>query len=95
LHTDLAHILTPSLSGQRAVRRSVLKDLDMDSVGFGIECALTELWETEAIRVKTVILRGVTHRTKEEKRGYWKASDRGHACSPTSSATKPVDSDAG
>jgi len=79
LHTDLAHILTPSLSGQRAVRRSVLKSLDMDSVGFGIECALTELWETEAIRVKTVILRGVTHRTKEEKRGYWEGV-RQRAC---------------
>jgi glycosyltransferase involved in cell wall biosynthesis len=70
LHTDLAHIVTPSLSGQRAVKREVLDGLDMDSVGFGIERALTELWETEKIRVREVILHGVTHRTKEEKRGY-------------------------
>jgi hypothetical protein len=43
----------------------------MENLGFGIERALTELWETGAIRVKTLILRGVTHRTKEEKRGYF------------------------
>jgi len=71
LHTDLAHIITPSLSGQRAVRRSVLCNLEMDSAGFAIERALTELWTTGAIRVEKVILKGVTHRTKEEKRGYW------------------------
>ena len=70
IHTDLAHIVTPSLSGQRAVRREVLNGLDMDSVGFGIERALTELWETGKITVREVILHGVTHRTKEEKRGY-------------------------
>lgn len=70
IHTDLAHIVTPSLSGQRAVKREVLDGLDMDSVGFGIERALTELWETEKITVREVILHGVTHRTKEEKRGY-------------------------
>ena len=71
IHTDLAHMITPSLSGQRAIHRSALDGLDMDSVGFGIERALTELWKTGAIRVKEVILHGVTHRTKEEKRGYW------------------------
>lgn len=70
LHTDLAHVVTPSLSGQRAIRRSVIEDLDMDSVGFGIERALTELWKTGKIKVEKVILKGVTHRTKEEKRGY-------------------------
>ncbi len=72
LHTDLAHIITPSLSGLRAVKRSALKGLEWNGVRFGIERALTELWQTGAIRVKKVILRGVTHRTKEEKRGYWK-----------------------
>jgi polyisoprenyl-phosphate glycosyltransferase len=71
LHTDLAHVITPSLSGQRAVRREVIQNMDMESVGFGIERALTELWHSGSIRVKEVILQGVTHRTKEEKRGYW------------------------
>jgi len=71
LHTDLAHMISPSLSGQRAIRRSILKNLDMDSVGFGIERALTELWHANSIRVKVIILHGVTHRMKEEKRGYW------------------------
>jgi glycosyltransferase involved in cell wall biosynthesis len=70
IHTDLAHIVTPSLSGQRTIRREVIENLDMDSVGFGIERALTELWEARKIRVRDVILKGVTHRTKEEKRGY-------------------------
>ena len=72
LHTDLAHVITPSLSGQRAVRRKVVASLDMETLGFGIERALTELWETGSIRVKEVILHGVTHRTKEEKRGFIK-----------------------
>ena len=71
LHTDLAHVVAPSLSGQRVVRRSVIENMDMDSVGFGIERALTELWETGKISVKEVILHGVTHRTKEEKRGFF------------------------
>jgi len=71
LHTDLAHVVTPSLSGQRAVKRKVLDGLDMDSVGFGIERALTDLWQKGKITVKDVILKGVSHRTKEEKRGYW------------------------
>ena len=71
LHTDLAHVLTPSLSGQRAVRRHVIEEMDMESVGFGIERALTDLWKTGKITVKEVILQGVTHLTKEEKRGYW------------------------
>lgn len=70
IHTDLAHVITPSLSGQRAIRRSVIDDLDMDSTGFAIERALTELWRKKAIRVTQVTLRGVTHRTKEEKRGF-------------------------
>jgi len=71
LHTDLAHIVTPSLSGQRAVNRKILDGLDMDSVGFGVERALTELWEKGEIRVTDVILKGMSHRTKEEKRGWF------------------------
>lgn len=71
IHTDLAHMVTPSLSGQRCVKRSVIENMDMDTVGFAIERALTELWETGKIKVKDVIWKGVTHRTKEEKRGYW------------------------
>jgi len=70
IHTDLAHMVTPSLSGQRAVRREILDGLDMDSVGFGIERALTDLWERKKITVCEVIMKRVTHRTKEEKRGY-------------------------
>ncbi|MCX6644776.1 MAG: hypothetical protein NTY09_00210, partial [bacterium] len=58
------------LSGQRCVKRSVIENMDMDTVGFAIERALTELWQTGKIRVKDVIWKGVTHRTKEEKRGY-------------------------
>ncbi|HDS29968.1 MAG TPA: glycosyltransferase [Firmicutes bacterium] len=70
LHTDLAHIVAPSLSGQRAIKREILTDLDWDKVGFGIERALTELWEKKKIHVGKVVLHGVSHVTKEEKRGY-------------------------
>jgi len=71
LSTDLAHKVAPSLSGQRAVKRSVIEGLDLNSVGFGVERALTDLWEEGRIVVKKVILEGVTHLMKEEKRGYW------------------------
>lgn len=66
----LAHLVSPSLSGQRGIKRKVLDGLDMENIRFGIERALTELWETDQITVKKVKLRGASHLTKEQKRGF-------------------------
>ncbi len=69
--TDLAQAFAPFLSGQRAVRRSILEEIeDMDIARFGIEVALTRHVRAMNYRVENVVLSGLTHRTKEEKLGF-------------------------
>ncbi len=73
LATDLAQIVAPFLSGQRAVRKPYLAGLDeMDVARFGIEVALTRQAQRSGMRVRQVILDQLTHVMKEEKRGFWK-----------------------
>lgn len=73
LATDLAQIVTPFLSGQRAVKKPLLADLDeMEVTRFGIEVALTRKAQKTGMRVQQVILDQLTHVMKEEKRGFWK-----------------------
>lgn len=68
--TDLAQVVAPYLSGQRAVRRSVLQDVSgLEMARFGVEVALTRHIKEQRIVVREVILDHVTHRTKEEKFG--------------------------
>ena len=69
--TDLAQAVAPFLSGQRAVCRAVLDEIeDMDITRFGIEVALTRHVRARNYRVESVVLSGVTHRMKEEKLGF-------------------------
>jgi len=69
--TDLAQAVAPFLSGQRAVRRSLLDEIeDMDIARFGVEVALTRLVRAKSYRVENVVLSGLTHRMKEEKLGF-------------------------
>ncbi|MCL6595355.1 MAG: glycosyltransferase family 2 protein [Firmicutes bacterium] len=71
--TDLAQAITPNLSGQRAVRRRLLEQVqDIDAARFGVEIALTRYLKRAGIEPEEVILRNVTHRTKEEKLGLVK-----------------------
>jgi polyisoprenyl-phosphate glycosyltransferase len=71
--TDLAQRVAPYLSGQRAVRRSLLEQIsDMDIARFGVEVALTRQIETKGIRVKEVMLPDMSHVMKEEKLGIVK-----------------------
>lgn len=77
LATDLAQILAPYLSGQRAVRREVLQQMfaaepEADVSRFGIEVALTRYVRRAGIRICEVSLEEMTHRTKEEKMGLVK-----------------------
>lgn len=73
LATDLAQIVTPFLSGQRAVKKPFLADLDeMEVARFGIEVALTRKAQKTGMRVQQVVLDQLTHVMKEEKRGFWK-----------------------
>lgn len=72
--TDLAQIISPNLSGQRAVKREILEGMFKDNPEaeisrFGIEVLITRYTTDEKYRVKTVILEELSHRTKEEKLG--------------------------
>jgi len=67
--TDLAQMLTPELSGQRAVKFSMIKDIDnLSDVGFGVEISINRFVKKRG-RVMFVKLPELTHILKEEKRG--------------------------
>lgn len=75
--TDLAQLLAPYLSGQRAVRRAVVEEMfrtepDADVCRFGIEVALTRHTQNRGYRVTEVPLEEMSHRMKEEKFGLVK-----------------------
>lgn len=71
--TDLALMIAPYLSGQRALRKEVIRGLPhLDVLRYGVEVALTRHIVAANLRVRQVELRGVTHRMKEEKRGFWR-----------------------
>ena len=71
--TDLAQKVAPYLSGQRAVRRSLLEDISgMDMTRFGVEVALTRHIENSKVKVKEVVLEDMSHVIKEEKMGVIK-----------------------
>lgn len=77
--TDLAQIVAPYLSGQRAVRRQVLEEMfreepDADRARFGIEVALTRHVKARGYRVEEVMLEEMSHRMKEEKLGLVKGA---------------------
>lgn len=73
LATDLAQKITPSLSGQRAIKKGVLDKIgDINLTGYGVEVALTKFVERENYRIKTVELKDMTHVMKEEKLGLTK-----------------------
>ncbi|NMB35181.1 MAG: glycosyltransferase family 2 protein [Firmicutes bacterium] len=71
--TDLAQKMAPYLSGQRAIKFSILEKIsDLDIARFGVEVALNRFMESAAIRVREVVLNDMTHVMKEEKMGVWK-----------------------
>jgi glycosyltransferase involved in cell wall biosynthesis len=71
--TDFAQTVAPFLSGQRAVKRSLLEGMsDLDASRFGVEIALTRFAVENNLLVEEIILRDMTHRMKEEKLGLVK-----------------------
>ncbi len=68
--TDLAQIVSPKLSGQRAIKLSELKKMkSLNKKGFGVEIALNKHFNDKN-RVKKVPLEDLTHVMKEEKMGF-------------------------
>lgn len=69
--TDIAQKIAPNLSGQRAIRKWILDELeDMDIVRYGIEVSLTIHVNKKSYKVKDIYLEDITHLTKEEKLGF-------------------------
>lgn len=72
LQTDLAQKITPYLSGQRAVRTQMLREVQgLEEARYGIEMVLTRHAAERKWRVKYVPLVGMAQVMKEEKRGFW------------------------
>lgn len=74
LATDLAQVLAPYLSGNRALRRELLEQMFADEPvaeysRYGIEVVLTRFVERLGSKVLEVPLEELTHRMKEEKLG--------------------------
>lgn len=68
--TDFAQRCSPGITGQRAIRRDVfLRIPNLESVGYGIELAITYYVRHNGFAERRVIIRGVTHPMKEEKLG--------------------------
>ena len=71
--TDLAQKVTPYLSGQRAIKKTVIDKIpNIDITRYGVEVALTKYINRSSIRVREVSLPDMTHVTKEEKLGIFK-----------------------
>lgn len=71
--TDLAQKVAPFLSGQRAVKIEIFKDLEyLDIVRFGVEVALTNHFKKNHIPYLAVPMANITHVMKEEKLGFIK-----------------------
>jgi glycosyltransferase involved in cell wall biosynthesis len=72
--TDLAQLVAPYLSGQRAVKREIMNEMfrecpDADGSRFGIEVALTRHVKHKGYNTVEVMLGEMSHRMKEEKLG--------------------------
>lgn len=69
-HTDLAHRLTPWLSGQRCLKAGLLAGLSpAAAAGYGIETALTLAARKNGWRCQAVPLPGVSHPASDFQRG--------------------------
>lgn len=71
--TDLAQLITPYISGQRAMYRETFLSIPrVDAVRSGVETAITKFYKARGLRVRRVLLVGCTHCMKEEKLGFLK-----------------------
>lgn len=71
--TDMAQKLTPFLSGQRAMRRSIILEIpELEKTRYGVEVAISRYAEQKMLRVVRVHLKHVAQLTKEEKIGLWR-----------------------
>lgn len=68
--SDLGHILTPWLTGQRCIRRELFWEISRRAAaGYGLETAITVAARRHSWRTKKVYWRGVSHPPSENHRG--------------------------
>lgn len=68
--TDIAQFFSPGITGQRAIERDIfLRIPGLESVGYGIELAITYYVRHHGYAEQRVEMHGVTHPMKEEKLG--------------------------
>jgi glycosyltransferase involved in cell wall biosynthesis len=73
--TTLAQILVPNISGQRCILRSLFLDVpNVANARYGVELAITNHVLATGVPCSTVILRDVSHPTKELKLGIIKGT---------------------
>lgn len=70
--TDLAQFVAPKLSGQRAIFKKHLEQVDMEDTRYGIEVAINRYLEDNGIEIYEVELENLSQYTKEEKMGFFK-----------------------
>jgi glycosyltransferase involved in cell wall biosynthesis len=71
--TDLAQKVAPYLSGQRALKRTLIEQIsNIDITRYGVEVAMTKYVSKNNIKTKEIILDNLTHIMKEEKMGVVK-----------------------
>jgi glycosyltransferase involved in cell wall biosynthesis len=68
------HRFTPSITGQRAIRRDLFLEVPgLTHSRYGVEAAITRFVTSDpTLRTDYVYLHSVTHPIKEEKQGAWK-----------------------
>ena len=68
--TDLAQFVAPMLSGQRAILRELIDDIDIEDSRFGIEVVINRYLEEKGVSIYEVDLENLSQYTKEEKLGF-------------------------
>ena len=70
LHTDMAHLATPFLSGQRCLRWQHFRDAPfLEDARYAVEVAFSLHARQHGLAVRSIPWRGVTHITQPEKHG--------------------------
>lgn len=71
--TDLSQIIAPGISGQRAIRSNLAKELpELSKFGYAVEVAINDFTRKKGYSTLYVPLEKLTHVTKEEKLGLFK-----------------------
>lgn len=73
--SDAAQVIAPYISGQRAVRRDLIDQISwLEECRLGAEVTINTVARKRNMRIRRVVLNGVTHAAKERKFGFAKGT---------------------